>query len=282
MYNRLALLVAACTGLFISNLQADGVAALPGSNSLSSSVAVLGVNPLSITGSFAAGTGSYLILPLPDGSKYYVVARSGNNSVMSVDSTFSNPKTVASFQTNSPCVGATSPPPTCTGAAITPDGSKLVVAAGTVHIFDTSKDLELISGGIGTGATVFDVAISLDGKKAYVLGQTGSGGSQLNVIDLVTNTKGTAQLGILGTATAVTAGSNGRVYVSTQNQILELDPTTLQPTPGGKIGVNALPGKLVFTPDGKYALTPISPRLRDIPSFSSISPRTRQIPWRTI
>ena len=255
MYRRLALFLAACTGLFVSHLQADDVAALPGSNSLGTNVAVFGINPLSSTGSFTAGNSSYLILPKPDGTEFYVIARAGANSVMSVDSTFSNPKNVASFQTSSPCVGATSPPPTCTGAAITPDGSRLVVAAGTLHIFDASKDVELVPGGISTGATLFDVAVSLDGKKAYALGLTGSGGSQLNVIDLTSNTKDPLVYGALGTATAVTVGFNGRIYISTQNQIIELDPATLQPTAGGIIGVNALPGKLVFTPDGKYALT---------------------------
>ena len=242
MSRRLALFLAACTGLFVSNLQADDVAALPGFNSTGSNVAVFGINPLTSMGSFTAGASTFLILPKPDGSKYYVIAKSGTGSVTTVDTNFQNPTSIASFQ---------SAPG---NAAITSDGGKLVVAASNLHIFETTKDQELVPGGVNTGVTIFDVALSLDGKTAYALGTSTSGGSQLNAINLTTNTKGNAQYGILGTATAVAVGPNGRVYVSNQNQIIELDPTTLQPTTGGVIGVNARPGKVVFTPDGKYGL----------------------------
>lgn len=242
MSRRLALFLAACTGLFVSILQADDVAALPGFNSTGSNVAVFGVNPLSSLSNFTAGASTFLMLPKPDGSKYYIVAKSGISSITAVDTNFMNPTSIASLVT------------TPSAAAITADGGKLVVAAGTLHIYETVKNQELVPGGISTGVTIFDVALSLDGKTAYALGTSTSGGSQLNSINLTTNTKGTAQYGLLGTATAVAVGPNGRVYVSNQNQIIELDPTTLQPTTGGLIGVNAQPGKLVFTPDGRYAL----------------------------
>ena len=242
MSRRLALFLAACTGLFVSNLQADDVAALPGYNSLGSNVAVFGINPLTSFGSFTAGDSTFLILAKPDGSKYYVIAKSTSNSITTVDTNFENAKFIASFVT------------TPNAAAITPSGGELVVAAGTLHIFETTKDQELVPGGINTGVTIFDVAMSLDGMTAYTLGTTTSGGSQVNAINLANNTKGNAQYGILGTATGIAVGPNGRVYVSNQNQIIELDPTSLQPTTGGVIGVNARPGKVVFTPDGKYAL----------------------------
>ena len=222
MSRRLALFLAACTGLFVSNLQADDVAALPGFNSTGSNVAVFGINPLTSMGSFTAGASTFIILPKPDGSKYYVIAKSGTGSVTTVDTNFQNPTSIASFQS---APGAMRPS--------LPDGGKLVVAASNLHIFETTKDQELVPGGVNTGVTIFDVAVSLDGKTAYALGTSTSGGSQLNAIDLTTNTKGTAQYGILGTATAVAVGPNGRVYVSNQNQIIELDPTTLQPTAGG-------------------------------------------------
>ena len=242
MSRRLTLFLAACTGLFVSNLQADDVAALPGYKSLGSNVAVFGINPLTSFGSFTAGDSTFLILPKPDGSKYYVIAKSTSSSVTTVDTNFENPKLIASFVT------------TPSAAAITSNGGKLVVAAGTLHIFETTKDQELVPGGINTGVTIFDVAVSLDGTTAYALGTSTSGGSQVNAINLTNNTKGNAQYGLLGTATGVAVGPNGRVYVSNQNQIIELDPTTLQPTTDGVIGVNATPGRLVFTPDGKYAL----------------------------
>ncbi len=242
MSTRLALFLAACTGLLVSNLHADDVAALPGYNSLGANVAVFGVNPLSSTGSFTAGDSTFLLLPKPDGTKYYVIAKSTSTSVTTVDANFSNPKTIATFLS------------TPSAAAITPDGTKLVVAAGTLHIFETVKDQEQVPGGINTNVNIFDVALSLDGKTAYVLGTSASGGSQLNAIDLTTNTKANPVYGLSGTATAVAVGPNGLVYVSTQNQVIELDPATLIPTNGGLIGLNALPGRMVFTPDGRYGL----------------------------
>jgi uncharacterized protein (TIGR03437 family) len=251
MSRRLVLLIAIVLGSLAPNLQADDIAALPGANSLGSNITVLDVKQLTTAGSFTAGNSAFLILQKPDGTKNYVIAKSGTGSVTVVDNNFANPKSIASFAT------------AATGAAISPDGSRLVVAAATVHIFETTKDQDLVPGGINTGVSVFDVAISLDGSRAYVLGLSGSGGSQVNAIDLASNTiVGSAQYGILGTATAITVGLNGRVYVSTQNQIVELDPATLQPTTGGIMGVNARPGKVVFTPDGKYGLavnqTPIT------------------------
>ncbi|HLK20744.1 MAG TPA: hypothetical protein VKT81_17440 [Bryobacteraceae bacterium] len=242
MSKRLALFLAACTGLLVSNLQADDVAALPGYNSLGANVAVFGVNPLLSTSTFTAGDSTFILLPKPDGTKFYVVAKSTSNPVTSVDANFQNPKLLATFVT------------TPSAAAITPDGGKVVVAAGTLHIFETVKDQEQVAGGINTGVNIFDVALSLDGKTAYALGTTTAGGSQLNAIDLTTNTKANPVYGISGTATGVSVGPNGRVYVSTQNQVIELDPATLLPTTGGLIGVNALPGRLVFTPDGRYGL----------------------------
>ena len=176
MSRRLTLFLAACTGLFVSNLQADDVAALPGYKSLGSNVAVFGINPLTSFGSFTAGDSTFLILPKPDGSKYYVIAKSTTNSVTTVDTNFENPKSIASFGT------------TPSAAAITPDGTKLVVAAGTLHIFDTTTDQELVPGGLNTLVTIFDVALSLDGKTAYALGTSTSGGFQLNAINLTTNT----------------------------------------------------------------------------------------------
>jgi uncharacterized protein (TIGR03437 family) len=245
MSRRLALFLAACTGLFISTLQADDIAALPGYNSPGSNVAVFGgVNSSSLTslGSFTAGDSTFLILPKPDGSKYYVIAKSTTNAVTTVDTNFENPNVIGSF--------VTSP----SAAAITPDGTKLVVAAGTLHIFETTKDQELVPGGINTQYTIIDVALSLDGKTAYALGTSTSGGFHVNAINLATNSIGSAQYGNNGAATGVAVGPNGLVYVSFQNEVVELDPTTLQPTLSGGINMDARPGKVVFTPDGKYAL----------------------------
>src|ERR1035438_5405441 len=59
---------------------------------------------------------------------------------------------------------------------------------------------------------------------------------------------------IAGAATALALGPNALLYVSAPNQILEINPVSLAPTPGGVVAVDATPGKLVFTPDGNYAV----------------------------
>ena len=64
----------------------------------------------------------------------------------------------------------------------------------------------------------------------------------------------TATLCTTQIANGVSVGPNGLVYVSLPNQILEVDPRTLQTTFDGAISVNGTPGPLVFTPDGQYGI----------------------------
>jgi uncharacterized protein (TIGR03437 family) len=212
---------------------------------------VFNANPLTPFAGFQAGAGTFQVLSLPDGSKFYSIASSLSQPVTVTNNTFATTTSPASF----------SQPPT--GAVMTPDGTRLAVAAGTLHVFDTSTDTELVSGGIsvGSGATIIDLGVSLDGKTFFTLATLSGGGSQLNSLSTATNTI-TGTLAVLGTATGVTVGPNNLVYVSTQNQILEVNPTTLTATPNGVIALNALPTKVAITPDGLYAvagnLTPVT------------------------
>lgn len=243
MSKRLALLVALATGLLTAVLHADNIAALPGAKTPGGNVTVYLRDPLSPVSAFAAGSSSFTMLEKPDGTKSYVVAFAGAQTVTVVDSSFLNPRSIGTFDLQA------------SAAAMTPDGRRLVVAAGKVHIFDTGTDTELVPGGINVGGSqVFDVAISLDGSKAFVLGTTGSGGSQLNVIDLASNTIIPGFLGALGPDSGLSVAPNGRIYVSTVDQILEINPATPLTTPSAIIPVGAHPGRLVYTPDGKYGL----------------------------
>ena len=105
------------------------------------------------------------------------------------------------------------------------------------------------------------MAISLDGTQAFVLSSTTNAGSTLYAVSLISLAV-TATLPVQGQATGVAVGPNGLVYVSTVNQLLEINPASLTPTPSGAIALNASPSRAVFTPDGKYALlinrTPIT------------------------
>ena len=248
MLNRVLAPCVACLFLAPVALQAQvnpAVFVLPGANASSALVTAFGINPLSRVTAFQSGTGSYLLFAKPDNSRFYVVATSVSQSVTSVDNTFQTPHNIL----------ALSQP--ITAAAMTPDGTRLAVAdGGTVHIIDTTSDTDILSNGlsVGNGVKVFDVAVSLDGTRFFTLGTTPSG-SQLNAIDVASTTV-VGTLAIPGTATAVAVGPNDLVYVSTQGLVDEVDPNALKVTPGGSISMSATPGRLVFTPDGQYALTP--------------------------
>jgi uncharacterized protein (TIGR03437 family) len=243
-----------CLVLFAASLHAQAqqdVFAVPGANSTANSVAVFSANPFSNITGFSAGAGIFLVVAKPDGSKFYAIANSGSSTVTVVPNSFTNPRLVASLGTQA------------TAAAMSEDGKRLAVAAGLLHIFDTSSDSDLAPNGIsiGAGVTVFDVAASLDGTTFYALGSNTSGGSVLAAVN-ASSTVITSTLPITGPSVGVTVGPNGLIYISAPNQILEINPNTLTTTSGGAILVNAKPGKLVFTPDGLNALavnqTPIT------------------------
>jgi len=245
MPTRLRALRVACLLLASLTLSAQVkqvVFVLPGPNANGTSVYALATNPLSPITSFTSGAGSNLLFAKPDGSNYYIVATSLSQTVTSVDNTFQTPQDIVNLTQ------------TVTSGVMTPDGTRLALAAGSLHVINTTTNTDILSSGVsvGAGVSVFSVAVSLDGKTFYSLGTTSSG-SQLNAIDSNSLTvKGT--LAIPGVAANVAVGRNGLVYVSTQNQLEEIDPNSLQVTPGGTISMNATPGAIAFTTDGQYAL----------------------------
>jgi uncharacterized protein (TIGR03437 family) len=243
-----------CLVLFAASLHAQAqqdVFAVPGANSTATNVAVFSSNPFSNITGFSAGAGTFLVLAKPDGSKFFAIANSGSSTVTAVPNSFASPQSLASLGTQA------------TAAVMSEDGKRLAVAAGLLHIFDTTSGADLVPNGISIGAavTVFDVAASLDGTTFYALGSNTSGGSVLAAVN-ASSFVVTSTLPITGPSIAVAVGPNGLIYVSAPNQILEINPNTFTVTSGGAILVNAKPGKLVFTPDGLNALavnqTPIT------------------------
>jgi len=233
-----------------SALHAQRLFVTPGANQASENIEVLTASPLSIIGGFQAGAGVFQVLGLPDGSKFYAIGTASNQSVTKVDSAFQIPANIAAY------------PQQPTAAVLTPDGTRLAVAAGNLHIFDTSTDLELVAGGInpGTGVTFTDVTVSLDGKTFYALG-TGSGTSQVNSIDVASHLV-TGNIGFHGVANSISVGPNGLVYVTLPNEVIDINPNTFAQNPAGPITINGTPGRPAFTTDGQYALftnqTPIT------------------------
>jgi uncharacterized protein (TIGR03437 family) len=241
MVNKSVLSAAFGCAIFSFSLQAQDVFVMPGSSSSTQNLQVFSANPFSSITGFSAGVGSFLTLAKPDGTKFYVIANSGTATITSTDTTFASPKTVASI--GSPASAAT----------ITSDGKRLLVVAGLLHIYDTSSDTDLTPNGVNMSGNPIDVAVSLDNAYAYVLAiNVPGGGSALYQVNLASY-QVSATLPVLGTAVGVATGPNDLIYVSTQNQLLEVNPTTNAVTPNGTIGLNALPGKAVFSIDGHYA-----------------------------
>ncbi len=193
--------------------------------------------------------GAVQFLSLPDGSEFYFIT---NNTGAAITVLHPKSRSVAAAAAGQHSIGNFANPLNC--AALSPDGSRLVVGENAVHIFDTGSNVDLTPNGIalGGGAVVVGVAVSYDSQTAYALA-TYNGSSYLASISIpklsVTNT-----LNIAGGATALALGPNALLYVSAPNQILEVNPATLLATPNGTIAVDATPGKLVFTPDGNYAV----------------------------
>ncbi|MDQ2948687.1 MAG: hypothetical protein M3Y27_22570 [Acidobacteriota bacterium] len=248
MSKSLSLFAVACL-LAITAAQGQNLFLVPGANSTSAAGAVISGNSLAPLGSFSAGAGAFQVVATPSGNKYYVIANSGSATITALDSNFSNPRSLGNLGLQA------------TAAAITPDGRRLLVVAGTLHIIDTSSENDLTPNGLNPGTPLFDLAISLDGTKAFVLGRNPSGGSTLFSINLSNNAV-IASFPIAGSASGVSVGPNSFVYVTTLNQLFELNPNTLTVTPGGLIPLNANPGKVAFTPDGRFGLvvnqTPIT------------------------
>jgi len=235
---------AVCIAIAASQLHAQRLFVEPGASSTSQSVEALAVSPVSPVTGFQSGAGTFLIIEKPDGSKYYAIGSSTNQSITSVDPAFQVPRNIAAL------------PQPATAAVLSPDGSRLAVAAGALHIFDTSSDTDLVPAGIsvGPGNSVIDVVFGLDGTTLYSLAVSAAS-TQVNAIDVASNAI-TGTLGFHGVANSISVGPNGLIYVTLTNEVIDINPSTFAENPAGPISLNATPGRPAFTPDGQYALIP--------------------------
>ncbi len=220
----------------------QNVLVLPGATSSGSTVQVFSSQLLPVN-TFIAGNSAYQAFSKIDGSKYYIVANSGSQTVTTVDVSFANPKSLGNLLTQA------------SAATLTPDGKRLLVIAGSLHVYDTTSDTDLTTAGILPGTPLSDLAVTLDGTRAFVLGAVSSGGSAVYAVDL-TNFTVVGSISVPGQASSVTVGPNGLIYAATRNLLLEINPNTLAVTPGGSIQLNAEPGRPAFTVDGKYLILP--------------------------
>jgi uncharacterized protein (TIGR03437 family) len=255
MLNRVSALCAFGIALLAQSLQAQpDLFVLPGAAASNGVVESFVTNPVTASVPVAltnfrtltAGLGAFAVLPNLSGSTLYIVASSPTNSIEAVSGTTFLPLLSAPVANLSPSV---------TQAIMTPNGQLLVVAAGAVHFYNTTSNSEVTGSPVsqGSGINTMSIAASLDSTQIFALGSTSLVSSQLNSIS-TSSFAIAATLALSEAATAVSVGPNGLVYVSMPGQIVEVDPHTLTPTPNGTIAVSGTPGRLVFTPDGQYAL----------------------------
>ena len=247
----------ACAGLTWAQTQSvpSYVFGLPGATSQGPIYAYT-ANPFSPLNALPAANGAFLVLGKPDASKFYVISNSGGNGISELDPTFSSVKPLSS-----PALAAT-------GGAISPNGSRLIVVSGsqgsgtgTIYIYDTGTDALLLPNGITIQNTPVDdsqcqcgdnIAISLDSKRAMIVGTNGSL-AFLTTVDLTSlQVVATLQLPA-GQATGIAMAPNGYAYVTAYNRVWEVDPNnpTVVRT---EIQLNGVPNKMVFTSDGAYGL----------------------------
>lgn len=241
LFLRRTMQLAACVSLAVIPTMAQSVTAtnlflLPNSSATSPIVSAFRTDPFSIISSFTAPPGAAFVHVHPNGQKVYVVARSASETLFVLDA--NNPSNVLKRLT----LGQAE------AAALSPDGRRLVVAAGSVHLIDTSGD-NVLSTISDLGGTPTDVAIALDGSRAFVLSP---GANRLSAIDLNTGQNVGTPFAVSGNASTVTVGPDGLVYVTAQNLIQILDGRTM--TIVREIQLNAQPSRPTFTPDGRYAL----------------------------
>jgi uncharacterized protein (TIGR03437 family) len=210
-------------------------------------------------------TSANKIVPMPDGSKFYMLG-AGGGGLQSFDPSFTTPKSINGILAGTACT-----------IAITPNGKYLLIAsaltcpsannAGTtssLYVLDTSNDT-ILPNTITLTGVVQAFAVSQDSKTAWILGNTTFGNLSSIIAMNMTNR---TEIGIpynlpFGGATSLTLSPMGLLYCTLGNRIYEIDPGTLQVTSTGEIPINALgPGPLRYTPDGQSAyLVNSSPQL---------------------
>lgn len=230
-------LACAATSVF-----AGSVFVLPASQS-DTSVAVFSDSPFQSTTTLATPAGAVAVLAKPDGSKYYVVSKSGTGTIKVFGPSFALLKSV---DLGTPA----------RAAVMSPDGKRLLVLADVLRVFDltTADDAEMTLSPVpDVGLTPSDLVVGVDSKSAFILSTTSG---TVTMFDLAANKTVGTPVPVSG-STAIAAAPNGQIYVSAQNSLYEIDGNTgLQ---RAQILLNGLPGKAVFTLDGNYALLPNQP-----------------------
>ncbi len=225
-----------------AGLEAQRLFLMPGGPATNQTVSVFSADPFAFITSVQASPASLAAFSNPAGTRYFVVSGSGSDTVLVLDGATLNVLQRISLLNNG------------TAGAVTPDVRRLLVTAGSLFIFDITGTGTTLPNPVpvNAGTNPTDVAVSLDSTRAFVLSPTDQ---RLVAVDLTaSNYPVVGSVSIPGASTGVAVGPNGMVYVTTVNRVYEIDPRTMTFTLTEGIGVNGKPGKLSFTPDGRYAI----------------------------
>ena len=221
---------------------AGNIFVLP-ANTFDTSVTVLSDNTFQNVATLTVPPGVRTIVARPDGSKFYVVSGSSSDTILVMNSTLTSVLRRIDLGTEARAAG------------LSPDGKRLLVLAGKLHVFDTTRanDDEITrAAGLNVGSNPTDLAFALDSSSALILSPDSG---ELVRYDVAANAVGSSwDLG--SSARAVSVAPNGNFYVSATNVIYEVD--ALAGTVRREIKLNGAPGKGAFTPDGRYGLFPNS------------------------
>ena len=123
---------------------------------------------LSKTGAIPATSTAFLLLARPQGDKYYIISRRGPDAIVIAES--AGLEVLKRISLN---FGATD-------AVLTPDGTRLLVTAGSLYIFNAFTDA-LAFDPIDVGSGPRKIRVDQRSRTAYILAD---GGDSIRVIDL--------------------------------------------------------------------------------------------------
>lgn len=229
------------TALVSIPASAQDLFALPAATDSSANNQAVNFSPttLKVQGQFVVGPGAYRIISNIDSSKYYVLSSDAQAPLTTVTQNGSVVKTIPGIYSG------------VSGAVLTPDGATLyAISAGGLFAFNTSNDQPITLPQQTTNYIAVDVDASLDSTKLFAI-LSSSFNSKLRVISNSTHLLLTELL-LPATPTSVTVGPNGLVYVSALNVIVEVDPNSFLIL--HEYTIAGTPGKLAFSPDGRYAI----------------------------
>lgn len=203
------------------------------------------LQPLVVSG------GVFQIVPVPDGTKYYAIA-DGGTAVTSIQGSFTAPVAVATAFSGAP-----------KAAVVSPDGTKLFVAAGRVYVISTNSDQVLNPGGLTVAGDPIDIRVSWDSTRLFVLSRAATASNNFTTLtsfDIVNNYAKLAEISFPGNPneapTGLLIGPNGLLYLSSYARVHEINPDNLTLTANGSMTVFGYPGKGTVTTDGKFIVYP--------------------------